>query len=212
MYTRQRGSLSLFSLSVAILAAGWTAPAAAQRSEMERLQQCDRDLCAILSTPSRGGEPLQCDLAKTWYKEQIDKVLRAKGLGWSFGDADCTLKLDIERSILTKAMTRNSYTLRVPEQAANCEVEYRGSRYPVKVTLAPEIRFARGRAATVSLGVRDIDANPIVKVLLWSATKMQSSLGLYQDDLVRGVNRYIVRECRAKTGRRQARLEDIGGR
>jgi hypothetical protein len=212
MYTRQRGCLSLISLWLAILAAGWAAPARAQGTEMERLQQCDRDLCAILSAPSRGSGPLQCDLSKTWYKEQIDKIMRPKGLGWVFGDADCKLKLDIERSRLARAMTHNSYTLRVPEQAASCEVEYRGSRYPVTVTLAPEIRFARGRATAVSLGVRGIKANPIVKALLWSATKLQSSMGLYQDDIVRGVNRYIGRECRVKSGRRQARLEDIGGR
>lgn len=210
MYTRRRGSLSLISFALAG-AVAWGNSALAQGTEMERLQQCDRDLCAILSAPSRSGAPLQCDLSKTWYKEQIDKALRPKRLGWVFGDADCKLKLEIERGLLAKAMTQKSYTLRVPEQPASCEVEYRGSRYPVKVTLAPEIRFARGRATAVTLGVRKIEANTIIKALLWSASKLQSSMGLYQDDFIKGVNRYIERECRAKSGgRRQVRLEDLG--
>jgi hypothetical protein len=44
--------------------------------------------------------------------------------------------------------------------------------------------------------------------VLWSATKLQQSLGLYQDDFVRGVNRYLERQCRARPGgRRQVRLD-----
>ena len=206
MYTRSRGSLSLISFAAASLLAG-LGGAAAQGSEMERLHQCDRDLCAILRAPIASGAPLQCDLARTWYKEQIDKALRPKNIPWMFGDAYCTLKLDVERGLLTKAMTEARYTLRVPEQPASCEVDYKGTRYPVKVTLAPEITFRRGRATAVELGIRDIEANPIVKALLWSASKLQSSLGLYQDDFVRGVNRYIQRSCRARPGsRRQVML------
>jgi hypothetical protein len=207
MYTRWWTSLSSVSwLAAALLA--WSGQAQAQQTEMERIQQCDRDLCAMIRAPSPSGPALQCDLSKTFYKEQIDKALRPKRLGWIFGDAYCTLKLDVSRSIIAKAMTEDEYTLKVPEQPASCDVDHNGTRYPVKVTLAPEITFRDGRATAVALGVREIEANPIIKAVLWSASKLQSSLGLYQDDFVRGVNRYVERECRARPGsRRQVRLD-----
>jgi hypothetical protein len=207
MYTKWRACLSLISLCLAAFGAA-SGPASAQQTEMERLQQCDRDLCAMLRAPSSSGPGLQCDLSKTFYKEQIDKALRSRRLGWIFGDAHCTAKLDVTRSIIAKAMIEDSYTLKVPEQPAACEVEYNGARYPVKVTMAPEITFRDGRATAVELGVRDIEANPVIKAVLWSAAKLQQSLGLYQDDFVRGVNRYVERQCRARPGsRRQVRLD-----
>ena len=209
MYTRRQARLSsVSSLVAALLAWGGQAQAQQQQTEMERLQQCDRDLCAMIRAPSGSGPALQCDLSKTFCKEQIDKALRPKRLGWIFGDADCTLKLDVARGIIAKSMTEDRHTLKVPEQPASCEVEHNGTRYPVKVSLAPEITFRDGRATAVSLGVRDIEANPMIKAVLWSAAKLQSSLGLWQDDFVRGVNRYVERECKARPGgRRQVRLD-----
>jgi hypothetical protein len=207
MYTRWRPRLSSLSFMIVALMA-CAVPASAQMSELEQIQQCNRDLCSILRAPSTDGRPLQCDLSRTFYKEQIDKALRPKKLGWIFGDANCTLKLDVPRAMLAKAMTEDRYTLKVPEQPAACDVDYNGTRYPVKVTMAPEIAFRNGRARSVTLGVRDIDANLVIKAALWSAFKLQSSMGLYQDDFVRAVNRYVDRDCRARPmSRRQARLD-----
>src|SRR5688572_8070777 len=110
MYTKWRACLSLISLCLGAFGP-WGGPAKAQQTEMERLQQCDRDLCAMLRAPSSSGPGLRCDLSKTFYKEQIDKALRAKRLGWIFGDAHCTVQLDVSRSIVSKAMTEDSYTL-----------------------------------------------------------------------------------------------------
>ena len=205
MYTRLQGHLALLCFAALLASIG---PAAAQQSEMERLRQCDRDLCSIIRTPSEDGEPLKCDLSRTWYKDDLDKAARSRGMPWLFGDTRCTLKLDIARSILSKALGEDAYTLKIPEQPASCEVEYKGERYPIQFTVAPLIEFQDGQATSMTLGVKDIKANAVITALLWSAAKLQDSLGLYQDDLVREVNRYIERQCRARPiGRRQVLLE-----
>ena len=127
---------------------------------------------------------------------------------WLFGDTRCTLKLDIARSILSKALSEDAYTLKIPRQPASCEVEYKGEHYPIQFTVAPLIEFRGGQATSVGLDVEDIKANAVITALLWSATKLQNGLGLYQNDLVREVNRYIERQCRARPGgRRQVLLE-----
>jgi hypothetical protein len=204
MYTRWRGRVALLCFAALLTLA---CPVAAEPSELERLQQCSRDLCDIIRTPSAGGEPLQCDLSRTWYKDDLDKAARSKGLAWLFGDAHCTLKLDIVRSILSKALAEDTYALKIPDQPASCEVEYKGERYPIQFTVAPLIEFRDGQATSVALGVKDIKANAVITALFWSATKLQDGLGLYQDDLVREVNRYVERQCRARpSGRRQVLL------
>jgi hypothetical protein len=209
MYTRLLSNVPVFSLFAALMLA-CAAHAHAQGSELERLQQCDRDLCDIIRAPTEAGGPLQCELSRTWYKDQLDKAAKSKGLTWVLGDATCGVKIDVNRTVLSRALTESSYRLKVPQQPATCEVEYRGARYPVKVSVAPEIEFREGKATAVVLGIHDIEANTILKALLWSTVKMQEKLGIYQDDIVRGVNEYIETECRGRpAGKRQATLEEL---
>jgi hypothetical protein len=211
MYTRLRGNLSLFSFIAALLVAG-AGQAHAQASELERLQQCDRDLCSILRTPSTAGHPLQCDLSMTWYKDTIDKAAKAKGLIWPLGDAHCKAKVDIKRAVITRALTDTSYHMKVPDQAATCDVDYKGTLYPVKASVAPEIEFREGKATSVVLGIHNIEANTIVKALVWSAVKLQEKMGAYQDDMVRALNKYIETECRARPGKREAEVQPDGSK
>lgn len=206
MYTRSGGRLSRFSV-FGVLMLVWSGAAWAQGSEMERLAQCDRDLCDIIRTPAANAQPLQCDLSMTWYKDQIDKAAKEKGLTWVLGDARCALKLNLARSVITSALTDGSHKAKLPEHSANCEVEYKGSRYPVKVGVSPEIEFRDGKATSVALGIHDIEANMIIKALIWSVAKVQEKTGAYQEDLVKGVNQYIQTECKGRpAGKRQAEI------
>ena len=206
MYTRLRGNLSLFSFLAALMVAG-AGQARAQGSELERLQQCDRDLCSILRTPSAAGRPLQCDLSMTWYKDQIDKAAKAKGLIWPLGDAHCKAKVDIKRAVITRALTENSYHMKVQDQAATCDVDYKGTLYPVKAFVAPELEFRDGKAMSVTLGIHNIEATTMVKALVWSAVKLQEKLGAYQEDMVREINKYIETQCRPRAGKREAEIQ-----
>lgn len=204
MYTKTRRAVSRFSFIVCVVIAG-AGETRAQVTDMERLQQCDRDLCDIIRAPNGAGKPLQCDLGMTWYKDQIEKAAKEKGLPWMLGDATCKMKLDVGRALFAEALGKGEHKVKAPKQAAECEVEYKGSRYPVKAFVAPEIVFADGKAKAVNLGLREIEANVIVKALLWSAAKIQEKTGAYQEDILNGINDYIEKECRGRpVGKRQA--------
>lgn len=205
MYTMSRASVSACFFILAELISGATP---AEAAEMEAIAQCDRALCGILRTPGADGPPLRCDVGWMFYKEQIEKVARSKRLIWPLGDARCTVKLDIERALIARAMTQDRYTLKPPRQPASCEVEYRGERYPITMQLAPEIQFDHGRATSIKLGVQDIQANIVMKALLWSAARLESNFGLFQTDFLTALNSYVEQHCRAKpTGRRQVRID-----
>ncbi len=207
MYTKLGGRVSAFSFMLAALlffGAGGRVCAQSE-SEAERLSRCSRDLCEMLRMPFKQGGPLRCEVGRTLYKEQIDKAMRRRSLMWPLGDARCTVTLDIERGIITRAMTQDRYTLKLPKQPAACDVEYKGAKYPVTLAIAPEIEFSGGRATSVRLGVQDIQANVLLKAAIWSAAKLEDRVGVFQADFVSGVNTYIGSMCKAKpSARRQA--------
>jgi hypothetical protein len=164
-------------------------------TDKERLQQCDRDLCGIVKAKSPDGLDLSCELSQTWYKEEIAEAVKKGRLTWPFGDARCSVQVDIGRALLVKALTQPNYTLKIPPQPVMCEIGTEGSREEVKANMAPEIRFKDGKATSVSLGVQNIEGNAIVRNVVWAAWKIEANFGFFQDDFVKGVNKYIKEHC-----------------
>jgi hypothetical protein len=175
-----------------------TLPAGAQDSssatEAENLRQCDRDLCGITKNPGASGT-LRCDLAQTWYKEDITRVVKKGRLTWPFGDARCTAKFEIERGLFAPALKEKSHKLKIPPQPVSCEIDNSGSRHVVTAKMGPVIEFENGKAKSVSLGVSDIDGTAMVRNVVWAAWKFESTFGYFQADFVKAVNEYITEHC-----------------
>ena len=197
------GTKRIFTFTLAAIAACTVAgaPARAQMTEVERLQQCDRDLCGIALNPKEPGSALQCDLTKTWYKEEINTAWSKKRISWPFGDAQCSVKLDVDRALLAGALTGKQYTLKAPTQSVNCEVDREGTRYPLAVTLTPHVLFKDGKATSVALNVEKIEANAVIKSVVWTASKMEANFGLFQKDFLKGINDYVSEYCQKTYGK-----------
>jgi hypothetical protein len=170
-------------------------------TDEERLRQCDRDVCGVVTNPTAGGAPLQCDLAQTWYKEDIAKAVKKGRLSWPFGDARCTAKFEYSRALLGAPFREKTYTLKLPAQPVSCEVDNSGSRHELRAKMAPVIEFENGKAKSVSLGVTDIDGTAVVRNVVWAAWKFESTFGYFQADFVKGVNEYITEHCPKQNAR-----------
>ena len=117
---------------VALLGAGvlvWRAPDARAleelRGEKEAIKACDKRLCAILTQKSPKGEDLKCALTKTWARSKIKEAENSK-LTWGYGDARCTVDINIERLAVVQAMTGERDKFWVQPHTANCIVESDG--------------------------------------------------------------------------------------
>jgi hypothetical protein len=175
---------------------------AEQAAELARLQQCDRTLCGMALKPTESGTgALKCDLARTWTKDEIVTAWSKSTVSWPFGEARCTVKLDVDSKLLTSAITTPKYKLKVPAHSISCEVENGGPRYPLTVSAAPEVEFKDGKATVVLLGVNKIEGNSVIKSVVWTVTKMESTFGIFQKDLVKGVNDYITDYCNKTYGK-----------
>ncbi len=158
-----------------------------------KLAQCAKDICAILISKKANGPDLNCDLIKTWDKDQIRKGAETKNLMWGFGSAKCTAKVKAKRSELIAAVTAPEMTFKFEKQSVACEIG--AERYELRATVAPELKFNNGSTTAVSLHMDNIKGAPLIKGVVWTAAKLEENFGLLQSDLVREVNRFIKKEC-----------------
>ncbi len=196
-----KGGVS-FAWGILALGFGLAVGAGAGRAQQTELptdkegqRQCDRDLCAIVNAPSASGAGLKCDLAETWYKEEITKAVKKGKISWPFGDARCSAKFDVSRALLAPALTEAKYTLKAPPQPVRCEIDAEGGRHELRANMAPVIEFKDGKATSVSLGLQDIEGTALVRNVVWAAWKFESTFGYFHSDFIKGVNEYVGAHC-----------------
>lgn len=168
--------------------------------EKEKLQSCEKDLCAIILKKEATGSDLACELSKTWSGKSLAGGLAAKSITWAMGDARCSVTLNVKRAMLVDSLNQGDYELKVPEHAVVCEVEGDKGVTAVTITLAPTVHFKQGVADGATLGVTAVDAPTMVKGAIWSVAKFQETLGLFESDMVEQVNKFIGEKCPKKYG------------
>ena len=138
---------------------------------------------------------MSCDISKTWGHQFIEDGIKEKSFKWGLGDARCLLKLDIARDLLVKALTEPDYVLEMPPHTASCDAETGSSITSVKITLAPKITFKAGVATSATLGVGEIEAPAAVKAVIWSAAKIEDTVGLFQKQMLKEINGFVAKRC-----------------
>jgi hypothetical protein len=190
--------ISLQALSLGALLAQLTiTPVQAleqQSGEAQALKACDQRVCTLLLQKNPVGDDLKCELTKTWAKSAIK---RADGptLKWGFGDARCSLHLQISRALLVDALTKKNHKLWIPPHTAYCIVEEGGEMRTITATLAPKIVFKEGKAEKIWVNLMGMEGSSVITSLLWAAAKLEDSTGLFQQPMLKAVNKYIYEQC-----------------
>jgi hypothetical protein len=180
-----------------------------QAGEKEAIQACDRRLCTMLVEKNPKGGDLTCALTKTWAKSTI-KGANTDSAKWDFGDARCSAKLELGRAAIVSAVTEREYKLYVPLHAVDCVVEQDGRPQPVKITVAPRITFKDGKAQRIWINLRSVDGPAAIKATLWTAAKLEDSLGAFQRSMIKSVTRFIERHCPNSHAQAQAAPDPAG--
>jgi hypothetical protein len=195
--------LRAVALAIGILGAGAATgvvggPAALaleeEDGEAAAIEACDRRLCAILVGKSPQGPDLKCALTKTWARSSI-KEADTQQLSWGFGDARCSMDIDIPRARLIEALTGERSTLHAGRLTANCVVEQGGSLEKVTAVVAPKIEFRDGKADKVWVRLKSVDGPATVTLTLQTAAQLADTFGLFHRRMLKSINRYINRHC-----------------
>jgi hypothetical protein len=186
---------------VAITACLWmlaiTSPLQAldeQKGEEKGIKSCEERLCTMLVGKSPKGEDLKCELTKTWAQSTI-KEAESRSLKWGFGDARCSVQLEVPRASVIAALTKDEFAFEVAPHTANCIVEQDGEVKTIKATLAPRIAFKNGKAEKVWVNLQSIKGPVGIKATLWTAASLSDSVGLFHRPMIKSINRFIDKYC-----------------
>src|SRR6476620_3424317 len=145
----KRGALVLSASAVTLLIAiGNISPARAldeHSGEAKAIDACEKALCTMLLTKNPIGGDLKCQLTKTWQQSTI-KEAESTAVKWGYGDARCSVDLNITRAAIVSAMTAEKFTYEVPAHTAHRVGEENKEVSKVTVKLAPKIIFSNGKA------------------------------------------------------------------
>jgi hypothetical protein len=162
--------------------------------ETKAIDACDKRLCAILQQKDPTGEDLKCALTKTWAKSTL-KDADQRNVQWMFGDARCTIHIDISRAKIVGAIAGGKVKFWVPPHTANCIVEQDGQMKTVTATLAPKIVFQDGKAEKIWINLMNVDGPTGIKATLTTAAQLNDSIGLFHRAMLKSVNGYIYKHC-----------------
>jgi hypothetical protein len=162
-------------------------------ADKQRIAQCAKDICAIIVSKTASGPDLDCDLTKTWEKEDIQKGADSKNLSWGLGSAKCSVKVHAKRADIVSALTSPQITLKVDKQLIACEIGT--EKYPVTATMAPELKFKDGKNTAASLHIDDIKGATLIRGVVWTVATLEKNFGLLEGDTIREVNRFVQKEC-----------------
>jgi hypothetical protein len=167
------------------------------KAEKEKLEACEKDLCAILVKREAGAD-LQCALQKTWAGAKIKEGVEQKKLSWGFGDVRCSIDVVAKRQDMIDALTKKEYEYKFPAQSVRCDIEREKEVMKVTVALAPKFQFKDGKATKAWLGIGTIEAPSVVKGVIWSAAQLEDTFGIVHSDLLREVNKFVYERCPKK--------------
>ena len=140
------------------------------------------------------GDDLKCTLTKTWARSSIKEADTSK-LTWGFGDARCSVDIDISRATLISAMTAEETKFRLPPHTANCVIEQDGKLEKVTAVLSPKIVFKNGKAEQVWVNLKSVEGPAAIQLTVQTAAYLADTLGLFHKRMIKSINRYIERHC-----------------
>ena len=198
--------LGIAALFVAISAcSAWALEPA--KEESAKLSDCEEKLCRQILDKKPVDGPLRCDLGKTWGGKDIKKGASSKSVSWGFGDAQCEVDLNINRSDIIKALTAPKYEFTVRPHDVSCKVETSSGTKPLRATLAPKLKFEKGRAKKVWIKLKDIKGPEPLSSFVWTTAKLEDSIGIFHSEMIKQINKFVYQKCERRYGARAQALE-----
>ncbi len=168
--------------------------------DRDKMKACEKQLCMIVLKKETAGDDLKCDIGRTWEKSQIVDGVKEKKISWTFGDARCTINVNLKRQAIVDAMTRPSYDLVADKHTFKCKIERSEGITDVNVDAAPKMSFKGGKVDKIWLNVSNIEAPTLIKGAIWTAAKLEDNFGLFHSEMVKETNKLITQRCAKNYG------------
>lgn len=193
---------SKVTITAAALMAMTTAAMALEpaANEREQLQACEAQICQVAVKKASAGNDVKCQISKTWARRSIESGISEQKITWGYGDARCSLNVDLKRADVVDALTKPAHTIIIPEHSVKCEVEREKELVPITLKVAPKLQFKAGKIEKAWLNVSSIEAPTVIKGAIWTAAKLEDNVGLFHGQIIKEVNKFLHEKCPARHG------------
>ncbi len=193
-------SITLMTVSVAIAADAPPAPELVARMDKEKAARraCKLEICNAFATPAAGA-PITCDVTKTWLRNEITAKLVGGSTVWGYGNAQCTMKLNLDRGLIAKTMTDAKAEAKFAEHTLACNVDQKDSAeqaFSVKISLTPVASFENGQAKSVSLEPVKTDGSTLASAAVGSVMALDKISGTVSRTMASEVNDFLFIKCK----------------
>jgi hypothetical protein len=188
----------VYGLAPALVIALSAGPASAieeLKDEKDRIKACEARLCNLVSKKKPDKGAFACSLTKTWQRDQIKHGSSGGPVRWGFGDAQCSVDLKLENGQIVGALATGETTLQFPEHTVTCIVERDKEATPVKLTLAPKVKFKDGKAKKIWVNLKEVDGPPMMRGIAMSVAQLEDTVGIFHKRLVKQVNKLLEERC-----------------
>jgi hypothetical protein len=166
-----------------------------QKDEKDKLHLCERKLCSMIVAKAPATGTVDCALTKTWASKSIKDRSEARSVAWSFGDARCNVDLQLPRSLVVQALSEPEIKLELPLHTVRCEIENGQDVTRVEFALGPKVLFKEGRAKKVWVNLKKVEGPTAIKGLAIAVAKIEDTIGLFQKDMIKGINTFMRDKC-----------------
>lgn len=184
-------------IAAAVLAVTAALPALALEpapDEEVAVKACERKLCTMVLGRQPSGPDLKCDIAKTWDRDTLKKG-ESSSVSWGFGDARCSVDLNLSRADVIAALTKKEHVVQIPEHEVQCIVEQDGKPKPVVARLGPKLTFKNGKADKIWINLADVKGPTAVSATVKLAASLEDTLGIFHRGMIKSVNKFLHKKC-----------------
>jgi hypothetical protein len=176
-------------------------PALAQRlvKEAQAREACKKLICEAARLKKADGDPITCNVLKTWPAQDLrDKILRGK-LEWKLGHAQCKADIKLDRSVVAKVLSEPKFEMKVGKHKVTCNLEQEDGKetHELNFTIDPVVTFENGKAIKAALNWGDVDGSTLAKTALWSATAVDNTFNVLQGVVLDQINDFFGPKCDA---------------
>ena len=136
-------------------------------------------------------------IVKTMPKFDMNKIMAHGKLSWPWGHVYCKMDLKLAHQTLVDAMVKGSYVAELGPHQVHCDIDRDkdGQKFTFKLTLSPKITFKNGKAVEADLNWGDLEAPTLAKGVIWPATALDNTLGVFSSEVVDAVNFFADKKC-----------------
>lgn len=167
-------------------------------AEKDARRACKIEICQAFAD-GKGGDPITCDVTKTWLRSEIVSRITGGDYVWGYGHTQCSMKLNLSRDEIAKAATQETAEVAFPEHELVCNVDKKDAAekaFTVTVKVTPAAKFEKREAKSASLEPVKTEGSTVASAAVGSIMAVDQVSGIVSSAVASEINQFLYTKCK----------------